>query len=413
MKVAFFLGSFPALSETFILSQITGLINRKVDIGIFARHRGADSVTHPDVEKFDVLKRTYYYGGDHQNMPKSKVVRVLKAFYILAKNLRNDPYPFIRSLNIKKYGIHAWDLSLFYTVEKLREYNLDQYDVIHCHFGYNGQHVLTLSNLGLIKGKIITTFYGWDCSTYLKINGEDVYRELFEQNALILCLSEEMKERLVKIGCPPEKIKIHHLGVDVERFRADRKKIHSNGTCKLLTVGRMVEKKGVEYAIRAVSKLTEKYPGIHYTIIGDGPLRKDLEQLSTDLGVADHVHFLGAKNQTDIIDAMNRSDIFLAPSVTAENGDMEGTPTVLMEAQAMEMLVLSTFHSGIPEVVLDGRSGYLVPERDSDEIANKLALLIERPDMWNDLRQEGRKHIEEQYNEAILSQKLEEVYRNL
>jgi len=413
MKIAFFLSSFPTLSETFVLSQITGLADRGIYVDIYAHDTGVDKVTHPDVEKYALLNTTYYYGRNHQNMPQSKILRIVKALYLLSKNLANNQLPLFRSLNIFKYGRQSQSLSLFYTVAKLHQYQLNRYDIIHCHFGYMGLEVLTLKKLGFIKGKIITTFYGSDCSSFIKKYGIDLYDELFKYADVILCLSEEMKERLVKLGCPRDKIRIQHLGIDVARFQPDPSKYNNNGVLKLLTVGRMVEKKGIEYAIRAVYKLTEKYPDIEYTLIGDGPLRADLEHLCTELGISDYVRFLGPKNQTDIVDAMNRSDIFLAPSVTSENGDMEGTPTVLMEAQAMKMLVLSTFHSGIPEVVLDGRSGYLVPERNPDEIADKIRRLMEQSEMWNELRETGRKHIEKEFNTAVLSRRLERIYKSL
>lgn len=413
MKIAFILGSFPILSETFILSQITGLLDRGIHVDIFARGVGEDKVIHPDVYKYDLLSRTNYFGSNYQNITQSRPLRIFRIPYFIARYISNNPLPLIRSLNFLKYGKQAGNLSLFYTVEKLKNSHLDSYDIIHCHFGDIGRNSIIFRELGLIKGKFITSFYGWDCSSYTKKYGRDVYHELFKKTDLILCLSEEMRLRLVELGCPAEKIQIHHLGIDVDRFMPDLPGYKGNGSIKLLTVGRMVEKKGIEYAIRAVSQLVQKYPDIHYTLIGDGPLRKVLERLTDELGISDNVHFLGPKNQTDIIDAMKRSDIFLAPSVTARDGDMEGTPTVLMEAHAMKMLVLSTFHSGIPEVVLDGRSGYLVPERNSKEIAKKIEYLIERPDKWNEMLEHGRSHIEKEFNTAILSEKLEGMYRYL
>jgi colanic acid/amylovoran biosynthesis glycosyltransferase len=413
MKVAFFISSFPTLSETFILSQITGLLDRGVHVDIFARGSGRDQVMHPDIANYNLEKRTFYYGQAHQQKPKNITFRLLKLLPILVKSIGKDFLTLIRALNIFTYGRKSRNLSLFYTAHRLKSLHIETYDVIHCHFGDMGREVLLFKNLRLIKGKLITTFYGWDCSSYVKTNGEKIYDELFHGGDLFLCLSEEMKQRLIAIGCPRDKIVIHHLGIDTNKFKPLDSKNNKNGTIKILTVGRLVEKKGIEYAIRAVAKLKKAYPELKYSIIGDGPLREKLENLVFQLGVSDHVYFLGPKNRSDIISEMSRSDLFIAPSVTSSDGDMEGTPTVLMEAQALELPVLSTLHSGIPEVVADGRSGFLVPERDVDALVEMLMHLLDQRTDWKTMGSLGRRHVAKEFSTDILSKKLEDIYAKL
>jgi colanic acid/amylovoran biosynthesis glycosyltransferase len=122
---------------------------------------------------------------------------------------------------------------------------------------------------------------------------------------------------------------------------------------------------------------------------------------------------LGPINQNECLKLYQEANIFILPSVTSDNEDQEGTPVVLMEAQAMGLPVISTFHSGIPEVVVEGKSGFLVPEKDVDALAEKLEGLIEHPEIWPEMGRYGRKFVEERYDIKKLNQQLVEIYQNL
>jgi colanic acid/amylovoran biosynthesis glycosyltransferase len=130
---------------------------------------------------------------------------------------------------------------------------------------------------------------------------------------------------------------------------------------------------------------------VHYDVIGDGPLRRELEALASSLGLAGDVRFLGAATNAVVQDAMRQADLFVLPSVTAANGDEEGTPTVLMEAAYRGMPVVATWHAGIPEVVADGESGMLVPERDVEALAAAIRAMLESRDQWPAMGAAGRR----------------------
>jgi colanic acid/amylovoran biosynthesis glycosyltransferase len=182
---------------------------------------------------------------------------------------------------------------------------------------------------------------------------------------------------------------------------------------RVLTVARFTEKKGVEYGIRAVAKLLHKYQRLEYKIAGDGPLRDGLQSLIAELKVGDRIRLLGWKSLDEIAELLQRSDILLAPSVTAEKGDQEGIPGVIMEAFAQGLPVVSTRHAGIPEVVHDGESGFLVPERDVDALAKRIEDLIERPELRFSLGRNGRNFVEEHYDIEKLNDRLVEIYQDI
>jgi len=131
------------------------------------------------------------------------------------------------------------------------------------------------------------------------------------------------------------------------------------------------------------------------------------------LNIGNKVRLLGWKQQEEIIELMKNTDIVIAPSVVSEDGDEEGIPVVLMEALAQGMPVLSTQHSGIPELVQDGESGFLVPERNVNALAEKLAYLVKHPEIWSAMGQAGREYVEKCYNIDTLNDKLVDLYQHL
>ncbi|NEP43525.1 MAG: colanic acid biosynthesis glycosyltransferase WcaL, partial [Okeania sp. SIO2H7] len=162
-----------------------------------------------------------------------------------------------------------------------------------------------------------------------------------------------------------------------------------------------------------VAKVVKTYPNIIYKIVGEGHLREPLEKLIAELGVAEKVHLLGWMTQDEVRQLYADSQIFILSSVTAANGDKEGQGLVLQEAQAMGLPVLSTFHNGIPDGVLDGESGFLVPEKDADALAEKLTYLIENSQIVPKMGRAGRKFVEERYDINKLNDRLVEIYENL
>lgn len=413
MKVAHIVNTFPAFSQTFILNQITGLIDLDITPDIYASRADDTGFIQPDVEKYDLLDRTIYYQPVRAVMPENILKRIFKALTILLAEPRDNRIILLRSLNILKYKKSALSLHTFYKAYIFLSIGIGKYDIVHAHFGPNGILAALLKDLGVIKGKVITTYYGYDVSTFIRKYGSGVYRKLFDIGDLFLVLSDEMKRELIQLGCPEEKIKIHHLGIDLNSFPYVSRNGSRQKTVKIVTVARFVEKKGLRYAIEAVARLVKKYPETEFDIIGDGPLREEFINQITMLQAEQNIHLLGWKKQDEIAIFFRDSDIFLAPSVTAESGDREGTPTVLMEALAQGLPVVSTEHSGIPEIVDDGSIGFLVPERDVDSLEKKIQILIDDPELRKEMGRRGRRKIDKEFNIKNLTGDLANIYHSL
>jgi len=407
MRIAFLVGTFPNLSETFILNQITGLLDRGHEVDIYATKKGETSEIHPEVKSYDLFKRTYYL-SDFE-IPRNKFIRIIKAFILSLKGLGKNTKVILRALNFFKYGKRAFSLELLYKIFVFL--GKGPYDIIHCHFGPIGERGVLLKELGVFEGKIITAFHGSDMSFYVRKHGSDVYNFLFDKGDLLLPISERWRGKLIKMGCDQRKIVVHRMGINTSKFRFSPRS--NNKNIKLLTVGRFVEKKGIEYGIKAVARELKKHPNIVYKIAGDGPLRSQLEHLIEELEVENNIKLLGWQTQLDIARLILESNIMIAPSVTSAEGDQEGIPVILMEALATGLPVITTKHSGISELVQDGKSGFLVPERDVDSLVEKIKYLIEHPEIWPGLGRAGRKYVEEHYDINKLNDRLEKIYIKL
>src|SRR4030042_2869306 len=256
MKIAFFVSAFPCLSETFILNQITGLIDRGHDIDIYAERAENNDKIHEDVKKYNLLSRTFYF---HTPVPENKLLRIRKSMAFLLHNIMKTPIPLLRSLNIFKFGREAASLRLFYRIIPFMNRGL--YDIIHCQFGPNGDLAVLLKAMGVLKGKIITTFHGYDIRLGIE-KGGSIYREVFLEGDLFLAISDYNYRNLLNFGIDERKIIFHPVGIDLKTFSwkwnsgSDLKA----GKVRLISVGRLVREKGLDYGIMAVQQVLQRAP---------------------------------------------------------------------------------------------------------------------------------------------------------
>jgi glycosyltransferase involved in cell wall biosynthesis len=260
-------------------------------------------------------------------------------------------------------------------------------DLVHAHFGVEGVQVP--------RDPVYRAAYG----------------RLFQVAARLIALSEDFRSRLIALGCPAEKIAVVHLGVDPFAFSYCPPAPDATRPVHFFATARMVEKKGTRYTLEALAQVRRTHPEIRYTHIGGGPMEAELNALAAQLGIADICDFQGAQPNPVVRAEMRAADIFVLPSVTAANGDEEGTPVTLYEAMATGLPILSTRHSGIPEVVRDGENGYLAPERDSASLAANMIHMIENPHQWAGMAERGRALIEERYDVYKETARLEHIYQ--
>lgn len=362
LKILFALGCFPLLPETFIVNQLTGLIDRGHDIAIYSSHPGQTKV-HPDVENYKLLRRTYY------------------------GKLPSD---------------------------------IAKYDIILCQFGPLGKKFLKIKNELGLKAKIVTCFRGYDITQEVKEKGKHVYDTLFEQGDLFLPVCDYFRRIMIDLGCPPEKIVVHHSAINLDRFAynkdnciKDASSKIKNKAIKLVSVNRLVPKKGTAYAIKAVASLLKKYPNLQYHIMGDGVMRRQLLRLIGQCRAQHAIKLLGWGTHDDVAKLLKTADIFLLPSLTARDGNEEGIPNALKEAMAVGVPVISTHHAGIAELVDHGKTGFLVPPGNASALAEKIEYLIQHQQERATMGLRAREIVEREYDTDMLNDQLISLFYKL
>jgi colanic acid/amylovoran biosynthesis glycosyltransferase len=430
VRIAVLVNTFPAVSETFVLRQITGLIDLGHEVDIYAEWPADGGCTHPEVETYEIMARTTYMdlppdSGYYElpvwpitgrtwlpgaEKPVLNVVRVMRAAPTFLRCLARAPRLTMQVLDARRYDHQAASLSSLY---RLREFasRAGDYDVIHAHFGPVGRTFRFARTLW--NAPLLVSFHGYDFSAWPCREGETAYRDLFDVVDAVTVPSAYARRRLEALGCRSSRIHRLAYGVDIGQFSFRERRLEPGEPVRVLTVGRLVEKKGLEYSIRAVARVLRRHPGLRYDIVGDGPLRADLEELIRSLDLERNVTLLGARDGSEVRRMMAEAHIFMLSSVTAPDGDQEGTPVSLLEAQACGLPAISSRHSGISEIVLDGQSGYLVPERDVDGLADRLAYLAEHPETWAAMGLRGRRHIGEYHDIHRLNRQLVGLYEEV
>ena len=404
MNIAFLLNSFPTLSETFILNQVTGMLDLGHDVALYPSMRDPSEIVHADVERYRLPDKCRF----SPDVPPGYVTRLAGAMRLLKRAGAEQRSVFLQSLNGFAHGRDAVSLRLLYDLSSLPAGA--KYDVLLCHYGPQGNRAARWRRMGAVSGKVVTFFHGYDITQAIQWCGPHIYDELFRDGDLFLPVSRRWREKLIELGCDERKMAVHHMGIDSAQF-AFKPRTREGQVTRLISIARLQEKKGIEYGIRAVASLIRKGVELEYEIVGEGPLEEELLQIVRESGAESCIRLLGARSQEEVRRRLSESHILLAPSVTASNGNQEGIPVAVMEAMAMGLPVLSTWHSGIPELVDDGVSGFLVPERDIEALEERLRMLVERPALWPGMGKAGRARIETEFDCKRLNRQLIEMVR--
>jgi colanic acid/amylovoran biosynthesis glycosyltransferase len=286
----------------------------------------------------------------------------------------------------------------------------EEVGLIHAHFGQLGALFVPVARRHGLP--LVTSFYGKDLSVFACHPAwQRRFQALWTHGWHFIALGPNMVEHLKELGCPPECITIVPLAVDIRQFAfATQQLLRREGPVRILTVGRLVPKKGTDILLRAIAALNPSH-SLQLWIAGDGPQRPTLERLADELGLGETVTFLGWVKHTRMADLMAQAHIFVLASRTdPETGETEGSPTVLLEAQAMGLPVVSTLHGDIPFIVRHEETGVLVPEGDAEALAAALDELLRHPERWPEMGHAGRALVESQHEMSQVGARLEVIY---
>jgi glycosyltransferase involved in cell wall biosynthesis len=303
------------------------------------------------------------------------------------------------------YKVFGWDPNFFRRIEDFGPV------LLHAHFGPAALTALPIARH--LRIPLITTFHGYDATVeasqarnfhYTFRSYTKKRRLLQREGALFIAVSRFIEEKLVEQGFSQGKIVQHYIGVDTDFFCPSAVRRDPI----VLFAARLTEKKGCGYLIAAMAEVQRHLRDVELIVIGDGPLKNELEQQAkrTVRGAS----FLGVQSSEEIRRWMQRARVFCVPSVRARNGDAEGFGIVFIEAQAMQLPVVSFRSGGVPEAVAHGETGLLAGERNVEELARHLVRLLTDQALWDRMSKAGRERVLRQFDLRKQTAKLEDLY---
>ncbi len=406
IKVAFFVGVFPAVSESWLVEQIEELLKRNFKIDLFVFKRGDLENISGNIQKLKLLDKATFL-----EFPLPWRQRFLKAAPLFLKILLKKPFLLFRVFD-KRNGPDAWTLKYLFWVAPLFD-KIKSYDLVHCHFGTTGNKFLVIDRILKTKKKLIVSFYGLDGSMYLKKRGKDFYRKLIERADYILPNSDYMRHSLIKYGFNPKKTFVQYLGVNFSKYKF-KQRIYKKGLkLNIVFVGRFVAKKGINDILQAIARVYKIYPKrVKMHIVGGGQKSREeaIKKMVNKLNLQEAVKFYGLQPHDKVLKILEDMHLMIQLSRVAPDGDMEGLPYVLTEAQALGIPVISTYHAGIPEEVSDGQSGFLVKEGDWQKASEKILFFIENPEEIERFSRQARNFIQNKFNIQKTIDNLVDIY---
>lgn len=384
LKVAYILSRFPKLTETFILREMCWLREANVEIHIFSLLSPLPTPVHQQAQ---ALMPYVHYSP----LFLSRELILAQIHYLFRSPLRylcalaraiwqtyREPLVLLRVLLLFPKSV--------YFARQMAKLGIEH---IHAHFIWvNGIAARIAFDLEGISFSLHPHAFGLFMRD--RIN---VCRQI-ERASKVVTISEYHRTYITKM-CPdlePDAVRIVHLGLDTERFQPNVVPVDNEIPC-ILSVGSLIQKKGHEYLIDACALLVQKGYLFQCLIVGTGPLQESLRARIIGHNLQNYVTLLGAQEQAQVLDLYRRSDIFALACVVAEDGDRDGMPYVLIEALAMQMPAVTTTVTGIPELIRDGETGLLVPERDVTALAHAIERLLLDKSLRLELGRRGREAV--------------------
>ena len=426
MRVAFWTKRFPNLYETFILNQVLQLRNLGINVDVIATER----MDYPDVEKrleIAGMQLGRSAAGSDEPLPDNKVEGTQDQVYYeravprtrfgrlrhvgatLVPHFLQRPRALYRILRHAR-NTHRGPLGL--TCAAVPFLNNRHYDLVHCQWGHFGLMAVALRTAGIFRCPIVTSFRGYDVSGIVDKKHID-YAPLFASGDAFTPVCHAFSDRLRDAGCPSDNIQVIRSPIDCSKIDFQPRKHQPGQRFQLLSIGRLDPKKGFHFALQAARQLINAGFQIHYSIVGDGNYRRELEQLIVGLRLGDHVTLRGWLPHKEALAALYQSHVYLQPSSRTAEGNMEGIPNALKEAMATGMPVIATRHSGIPELVKNGMSGFLVPEGDVTALANCLTQLLGNSESWPPIGNFARERVLETFDIRPVTKSLIDLYESL
>lgn len=397
-RVAYVLKRYPRLSETFILGEVLALEEAGVGVRIFAAADPAEPRVHEAVRR--VRARVTYTGRSgaailrellvHHHQAAAADPREYDELLALARARGTDEA-------FSEFAQAGWIASL------LRRESIGH---IHAHFATSAARVACLASR--LSG-VPFSFTAHAKDLFLRSVDRQVLADLLGRASFVVAISEFHRRFLLSVNAAA-RVEVVRNGLDLARFPRNGRRDPGATPLRILGAGRLVEKKGFDDLVRACALLRDRGVPFECRIVGEGDERPGLEEMIRCLDLAAHVRLEGTATQEEVFAHLARSSVLVAPCVTAASGDRDGLPMVILEGMAAGVPVVATPVTAIPEIVRDGETGLLVPERSPAAIASAVARLRGDPDLGQRLAAAARRAVEERHDAAQSAARLASLF---
>ena len=413
--VIYLVRSWPRLSQTFILNEVLALERRGVDLVLFSLVRSGESVVQPQVAEvrtgvryLEDRRSLRQRVGDHLAVFSAAPLRYARAA-VFAGRRRDLAKGYATA---STWECFSYAVQVAAAVVRLRRAGTEPAH-LHAHFAHDPALV------ALLVRRLTGLLYSFTAHArdLVQIPPASLVARAAEATAVITCceVNADYIAATVPAGLPEVRV-IRH-GVELDRFTprprpaaAADAGAEADAGARIVTVGRLVEKKGFPDLLEALGRLQATGRRISCEVYGDGPLRQPLVELRDSLGLATSVDFAGERSRETIISALHRADVFvLTPTVTSD-GDRDGIPNVLVEAMACGLPVVSTAAGGIPELVTNGDNGFLVDPGDVASVESQIATLLDSPQLRHRMGIAARRTVESGYDVNAAAEQLQRIF---
>lgn len=354
-----------------------------------------------------------------------RAMRSFAPFVFCQKRENTEDFPFDRVLVLPKPRTHPlrrlWQKQILgrpitiYRSEARRllgELRKVDARLLHVYFGHIGVHLLPFLEISPLP--VIVSFHGADAQVDLeKPSHRQPLQRVLQKADRLLVRSDSLAQRLLALGCDPAKIRLHRTGLPLAEIAFHQRTPPTDGAWRCVQACRLIAKKGLPTSLRAFAEFAASHPDATFTIAGEGPMLRELQDLVQSLGLAGRVHFPGFLSQAQLRQLLSEAHLFLHPSELGPNGDQEGVPNSMLEAMASGLPVVATRHGGIPEAVEHGVSGCLVAEGDAPALATEMLRLARNPLDFTRMSAAAADHARKRFDLDVQSCILEEIYREL
>jgi glycosyltransferase involved in cell wall biosynthesis len=395
-KVLYVLDFFPMISETFISNEMIELIRRGLDIKILALSKTNETAINQEVSDWRLLERASYYAS-------SGLVRIALSCALEPRSYRL----FWKAARRSHAEARLKDaVRTAYFTNLLRDT-----DIVHAHFASKAA-VKAMEISSIVKKPFTFTAHAYEIFSLHYYSRERLKMIVDGADAVLTPSVFNRKHIAAETGCDQGKIRIVRATIRPDEETPRLVPVDDDGL-RILAIGRMVEKKGFEYLIKAMGIVVRKYPKTVLSFIGRGPLVTPLKELSYSLGLERNVVFLGAQSNEKCLERLSKCHLSILPCVVAGDGDLDVCPLSLQEAMALGVPVISTDAGSVPELIEDGKEGLLVKERDEKGLAEAIVRLIEDASLREALGRKGREKIKKEFNIYTQVNRLISIWESL